>query len=215
MNRRLLRVLFAPLLLLAGGQAFALCGGPLGQNSWGRALDYRAPKDRELLILVEPHHFTVEVENLVRGVNVPLPGDIHYTLMRFVNHHRALNSMANWQIKNGFQEGKEYFAADCYFERAVAFTPDDPVVFIVWGNYLYRKKDFDRALEAYTEAQRLDANNPEVYYNLGLLYIELNDLEKARVNADKAYELGHPLMGLQRKLDRLTKSETTGKTTTK
>lgn len=203
MNRPILRSLLTLLFLLSAGQALAVCGGSLGQNSYGRPLDYRDAKDREYLIMIEPFHFTIQVENLERGMTSPLPDDIHYTLMRFVNHPRALNSMANWQLKYGFREGKEYFTADCYFERAAAFTPDDPIIYLVWGNYLYRKKEYQRALDIYQEAERLSPDSAEVHYNLGLLYIELKDLEKAKAHADRAYELGHPLPGLQMKLKRL------------
>lgn len=195
-------------MLALGGLAHAeTCGGSLGQNSWGRPLDYRNPSENDALELVERFHFTREIENLVKGINVPLPGDIHYTLMRFVNHYRALNSMANWQLKNGFREGQEYLTADCYFERAAAFTPEDPMIYLIWANYLYRKKDFNGALEQYKRSEELDPNSAEVHYNLGLLYIELKDLDKAREHADKAYSFGYPLPGLKNKLDRLSRTQ--------
>jgi tetratricopeptide (TPR) repeat protein len=193
-------------------QAQQVCGGSLGQNSWGRPLDYRDPGEQDSLDLVERFHFTRDTENLVKGVNVPLPGDIHYTLMRFVNHYRALNSMATWQLKNGFREGQEYFPADCYFERAAAFTPDDPMVYVIWGNYLFRKKDFPRALEIYGRAEELGPDNAEVHYNLGLLYIEMKDLVRAQEHADKAYSLGYPLPGLRNKLKRLLSAQASAAT---
>lgn len=212
MLKRLFRASLTLLLALTAQQALAVCGGSLAQNSWGRPLDYRNEKDREALKLIEPFHFTAEVENLERGITSPLPADIHYVLMRFLNHPRALNSMANWQLKNGFQEGKQYFIAECYFERAIAFTPDDPMIYLVWGNYLFRKKDYTKALEMYKEAELLDPENAEVHYDMGLLYIELKDLDAAREQADRAYELGYPLLGLQHKLERLSKNSTSKST---
>lgn len=185
-------------LLTGTDAAHAICGGPLGQNSWMRPLDYRDPKDDPHLKSIEGAHFDQETENLVRGMNEPLPGDIHYVLMRFVNHYRALNSMATWQLKNGFTQGRiEYLPVDCYFERAVAFTPDDPVIYIIWGNYLTRKKQYDRALTTYKEAERLDPENSEVHYDLGLLYLRLDDLDKAQTHARLAYAQDYPLPGLR------------------
>jgi tetratricopeptide (TPR) repeat protein len=189
-------------LLLLAQSAMALCGGGLDQNSWGRPLDYRSAEDRKLLRIVEPFHFTPKVENLEGGMTSPLPGDIHYTLMRFVNHYRALNSMANWQLKNGFKPGGEHFPAECYFERATTFTPRDPVLYVIWGNYLYRKKEFPRALEIYNQALGLDDNNADTHYSLGLLYLEMNDVVRAQQHADRAYALGYPLPGLRNKLQR-------------
>lgn len=203
MRASAVRAIGAVALILGCGPALAICGGSLGQNSFGQPLDYRDPALSDTLALVERFHFTMEVETLQKGVNEPLPGDIHFTLMRFVNHYRALNAMATWQLKNGFREGTEVFVADCYFERAVAFTPDDAVIYLIWGNYLAKKKQYEDALATYQEAERLDADNPEVHYNLGLLYIEMKDLEQAKVHADKAYELGYPLLGLRNKLKRL------------
>lgn len=196
------RIGAAAVLMLLAPSAWALCGGSLDQNSWNRPLDYRGTEDRKLLRMVEPFHFTPEVENLERGKTSPLPGDIHYTLMRFVNHYRALNSMANWQLKHGFKPGGEHFPAECYFERATAFTPRDPVLYVIWGNYLFRKKEFDRALEIYNVGLGLDENNADAHYNMGLLYIEKNDLVKAQYHADRAYALGYPLPGLRNKLNR-------------
>ncbi len=189
-------------MVLVAQSAHALCGGSLDQNSWARPLDYRSPEDRKLLRIVEPFHFTPKVENLEGGMTSPLPGDIHYTLMRFVNHYRALNSMANWQLKNGFKPGGEHFPAECYFERATTFTPNDPVLYVIWGNYLYRKKEFPRALEVYQKALSLDDNNADTHYSLGLLYLEMNDVERAQQHADRAYALGYPLPGLKNKLQR-------------
>lgn len=188
----------AALLMTGADAAHAICGGSLGQNSWMRPLDYRDPKDEPHLKSIEGAHFDKDTENLVKGMNEPLPGDIHYVLMRFVNHYRALNSMATWQLKNGFTLGRiEYLPAECYFERAVAFTPEDPVIYVIWGNYLTRKKEYDRALSTYKEAERLDPDSAEVHYNLGLLYLKLDDVDNARTHAKAAYAGDYPLPGLR------------------
>ena len=72
--------------------------------------------------------------------------------------------MANWQLKNqNHVRGvlDEYFPADCYFERALAYTPDDPLIWMIWGNYVFRMKDYDRAVKIYTRAEELAPEDPE------------------------------------------------------
>jgi tetratricopeptide (TPR) repeat protein len=187
---------------LAAPAANAFCGPPLNVNHWGMPVDYRDPKEEYKRNIVERYHFTPEIENLEKGLNGPLPGDIHYTLIQLVNHHRALQAMANWQLKHPHKANDEFFPADCYFERALAFTPDDPLLYMIWGNYVFRKKEYDRAVRIYREAERLAPQDPEVQYNLGLLYTELKDYEKAKQYAIRAYAQNYPLPGLRNKLKR-------------
>jgi tetratricopeptide (TPR) repeat protein len=185
---------------LAQSQAYAFCGPPLDQNHWSMPVDYRDPKEKYKKDIVERFHFTPEIENLIKGQNGPLPGDIHYTLIQLVNHHRALQAMANWQLKHPRKPGDEFFPADCYFERALAFTPDDPLIYMIWGNYVFKLKDYSRAVEIYQRAEALAPDDPEVHYNLGLLYAELKEYDKAKEHAIKAYAQNYPLPGLRNKL---------------
>lgn len=192
--------LFALLLCAAASTAGAFCGPPLEVNHWGMPIDYRDPNKTYERNIVERYHFTPEIEALQKGLNGPLPGDIHYTLIQLVNHHRALQAMATWQLKNPRKPSDEYFPADCYFERALAFTPDDPLIFMIWGNYAFRNKEYDRAVTIYQRAEELAPNDPEVQYNLGLLNVELKNYEKAKGYAQKAYAQRYPLPGLRNKL---------------
>ena len=66
-----------------------------------------------------------------------------------------------------------------------------------------KRGNFDDALLLYDSALKREPHNAEVYYNLGLLYVDLDDFEQARASAEKAYGLGYPLPGLRRKLERL------------
>lgn len=203
MNTRLVCPALFTLLVCAAPAAGAFCGPPLEQNHWGMPVDYRDPNETYKRNIVERFHFTPEIENLQKGLNGPLPGDIHYTLIQLVNHHRALQAMANWQVKHPRKDTDEFYPADCYFERALAFTPNDPLIYMIWGNYVYRIKEYDRAVLIYKRAEELAPNDPEVQYNLGLLNIELKNYDKAKEYAQKAYAQHYPLPGLRNKLKRL------------
>ena len=203
MNTRLIRPALLALLTCAAPSAGAFCGPPLEMNHWGMPVDYRDPNETYKRNIVERYHFTPEIESLQKGLNGPLPGDIHYTLVQLVNHHRALQSMANWQVKHPRKDSDEFYPADCYFERALAFTPNDALIYMIWGNYVYRIKEYDRAVLIYKRAEELAPNDPEVQYNLGLLHIELKNYDKAKEYAQKAYAQNYPLPGLRNKLKRL------------
>jgi tetratricopeptide (TPR) repeat protein len=68
------------------------------------------------------------------------------------------------------------------------------------GNLAEARDILQKGLKA-TEGQ-----SAEINYNLGLISLELGDIEAASGYADAAYRLGYPLLGLRRKLDRLRAS---------
>jgi tetratricopeptide (TPR) repeat protein len=160
--------------------------------------DYTNPDHQEKLITVNENHFAPEVENLTKGQSSYIGGDLTYVLRASPNHHRALQSMANLAVKEKTQkpEGSEY-TVECWFDRAMRFKPNDGMVRLVYGVHLNRIGKVDKALEQFIEADRLQPNNANINYNLGLLYFKKKEYEKARTHAKKAYGLGFPLPGLK------------------
>jgi tetratricopeptide (TPR) repeat protein len=90
--------------------------------------------------------------------------------------------------------------AECYFDRAIRWRPNDPNVYLVQGIYLQLKGDLDAALKAYKKSESLQPNSADLQYNLGLLYFERKQYNLAKVHAKRAYQLGYPLPGLRHKL---------------
>jgi len=197
--------------------AAELCGGPLTDNNFDRPLDYTSDQDKygygegqkNKLNLVESFHFNRDVELLISGMQAPLPADIHYTLKHFPNHYRALHSMAQWQLQNPNPRNEEcnciawLLPAECYFTRAITFTPKDPVLYYLLGIYLHQKGELDRAFEAYNDAKNLGIDNSEYFYNFGLLLVDMKDFPAAREYAHQAYARGVPFPGLRNKLQKL------------
>ncbi|MDJ0741179.1 MAG: hypothetical protein QNJ91_15800 [Gammaproteobacteria bacterium] len=183
---------------------------------WGEAQGY-GPFDyttagSKRLHLVESHHFTPSVEQLVRGKNSKDPGgDLDYTLRAFPNHHRALWSMSRYHLRRLKGLNPEALLrrattqtgnppAECYFQRALAFAPEDAIVRVVFGVYLHRRSQLDSALKQYQAAEKTLPNHAELAYNLGLLYLDMGNIETARSYAERAALLGYPLTGLHRKV---------------
>lgn len=186
-------------LLLIGGHASALCGGPLDQNNFRRPIDINDPLESSKVNLVVKHHFTPEVAALVKGSTAELPGDIHYTLRHIPNHYGALDAMARFQLrKPGLSE--RYWTVDCYFERAFAFRPRDSRLHLLYGTYLHRAKRSQEALREYELAEALGLTSSELYYNLGLLLYDLGDRKRSADYARRAYAAGYPLPALREKL---------------
>lgn len=163
--------------------------------------DYTNAEDREGLQVVEQFHFTPSVEGLIHGASGPLGADISYTLEHFPNHHRALASLTKLALrdKNRKPNGARY-TVDCFYDRALRYTPKDARVRSLYGSYLLALGQADAALEQLEKAAELEPENPTAHYNLGLLYLRKKDYDKARASAEKAYGMGFPLDGLKNKL---------------
>jgi tetratricopeptide (TPR) repeat protein len=169
--------------------------------------DHRANK----IPIVDTNHFLPEIEALIRVPNGlgSIMNNLDYTLRAVPNHHRALASVALYSLRGMPQES--YRTADCYFDRALRFKPDDGVVHGIYASYLQRKGKFAEAETEYREALRLlPQDNSEVRYNLGLLYsdpkfTDAKKLEQAKQYAIEAYTLGYPLRGLRNRLARAGK----------
>jgi len=200
----------AAVLLMMTDSAFAQyasteCGDL--ENAFG-PFDYADPANavpqgnepESKLHLVERAHFTADVENLVRGFTsfTALP-DLEYTLRAFPNHHRALNSIANYHIKNNAKKIGLY-SIDCWFDRAMRFRPDDAVVRLIYAIYLARTDQKKSALEQYQTALELQPDSAETHYNIGLLYFDMQKYDLAFEHAEMAYDLGYPLPGLRKRL---------------
>jgi tetratricopeptide (TPR) repeat protein len=163
-------------------------------------LDYRITPPDEIEF-VEVRHFPSHVERLQRGEKGTVGGDIAYTLRSFPNHPRALRSAAEWQRRhNGLLPPDMQFTAACWFDRAIAFRPDDAQVRVVLAFELLKSKKSAAAIEQVSKAEQLAKGNPQIHYNVGLLYFELKEYDKSMANARIAYEQGFDLPGLKDKL---------------
>ena len=181
---------------VADAQEVRGCGNL--SNAFG-PYDYRDPDARGYpLHIVEGAHFTPEVEALQKGHTGYLVGDLDYTLRAFPNHHRALNAISRYALLGGRGwTNPSVRSADCYFERAVAFRPDDETVHLLYANYLAKRGDVEGATKHYEEALRIAPSAPEVAYDAGLFFFKQGDMARAKDLARIAYAGGYPLPGLK------------------
>lgn len=194
-----LLVLFALMASFSAlAQSNALACGDL-KNGYG-PFDYRT--DRSKLEVVEQFHFTPEVEALIRGKSsAKLGQDLAYTLNAFPNHHRALMSVMRYgqKLKTPQPEDMQY-SVECYFQRALRFRPDDTVARMIYATFLSTNGRSPEALRELDQAEKLAGDNAFTYYNLGLIYLDMKEYEKALTQAHKAMALGFNRTGLRDKL---------------
>lgn len=181
-----------------GHDLFGLpCVGGSGYGPY----DYTNPNHRgHNLSIVEGAHFTKEVESLVKGNRGSLIQDLDYTLRAFPNHHRALYAMMRYQKKVKRPAGASYPAVECYFQRAILFSPNDHRVMQLYANYLIKKKQFDMAESIYKKALNVPRAPATINYSLGLLYFDMKKFDDAVEQAKIAYGAGIKKSKLARKL---------------
>lgn len=160
---------------------------------------------RSQLEVVEESHFNEDVESLTKGMSASAMGDIHYTLQTWPNHHRALNSAFRYRLQHREQwalgdNTAQNYPAECYLQRAIKFSPNDPIPYMLHGMLMHQMKQYDAALKSYRQANRLRPDDLVTEYNMGLTLVELKMFGEAQRVADKVYAADFPLPGLQRKL---------------
>jgi tetratricopeptide (TPR) repeat protein len=171
-------------------------------NAYG-PWDYTNPEHfSQRLFVVERAHFTQDVFNLKnagrRFERSPPGGGIDYTLRAFPNHHRALDALVRLVIRDKTKKPADMnYTIDCFFARAMEFNPKDPTVPMIYGTYFYRIEQYKEALNWYKFSESIGKPTAELYYNMGLTSVKLNDIESAQTYATKAYDLGYPLPWLR------------------
>jgi tetratricopeptide (TPR) repeat protein len=153
------------------------------------------------LEVVEENHFTTEIEKLQEGQSTTPIGEIHYTLMVWPNHHRALQSALQFRLQNrGDWAINNASPAECVLQRAIKFSPNDPIPYMLHGLLMHRAKQYEKALTSYRAANRLRPNDIITQYNMGLTLVELKKYREAAQLAKKVYNVNFPLPGLKKKL---------------
>lgn len=160
-----------------------------------------------LLRIVEHGHFTPEVEALVRGKTSATPGhDISYTLHAFPNHHRALLAMiALGEKENTLKPSGAPYSVECWIRRAIAWRQDDQIVRMIYASYLAKASRSGEAEQQLNVAATIAGDNAFTHHNIGLIYFDMKNYQKALIHAQVAYRLGLGIPTLREKLKSLGK----------
>lgn len=179
----------------------AACGSL--ENGTAGPFDYRDPTNARTLYALNLNHFSRGVQTLQGGqTTVYVLGDLDFLLRHFPNHHAALQVTARYFLQGG--SPLRFRTAECYFDRAIRFAPDDLQVRLLFAMYLQKKGQLQDAIDQVETALALSTDpSMELHYNVALFYIDVKEFQKANYHASVAYAMGYPLPGLRDKLQRL------------
>ncbi|PKO90621.1 MAG: hypothetical protein CVU16_10060 [Betaproteobacteria bacterium HGW-Betaproteobacteria-10] len=78
---------------------------------------------------------------------------------------------------------------------------------MIYATFLYKNSRSGEALKQADEAvaESHGEGSANLYYNIGLVYLDLKQYDKALSNAHLAYQMGFPLPGLRDRLKRAGK----------
>ena len=113
--------------------------------------------------------------------------------------------MMRYQLKVPRPANATYAPIECYFQKAIAFSPNDYRVMQLYSNYLTKKNHPKMAESVYKRALKINNAPLDINYALGILYVEMNELDKAVEQAKIVYDRGFKKTKLARKLKKVNR----------
>ena len=109
-------------------------------------------------------------------------------------------SALSFKQKTDMPSGSRY-TMDCWFQRAIAFRPDDHIVRMIYASFLVNKGGRnDEADFQLKQAAQDSESNAFTYRNIGLIYLDMKRYGEALEYAHKSISLGLAGGPLQEKL---------------
>ena len=113
-------------------------------------------------------------------------------------------SLAATSIARAYREKGEPEEALAFIGESIDAHPDYSPAYSL-ASLVYRDAgNLDKARQVLLEGNdACDGSSAEIHYFLGLIFLDLGDVDAAEVHAKLAYNLGYPLPGLMSRLNRL------------
>lgn len=159
--------------------------------------DYYLPSSHPTgrLASVESFHLKPVPELLAQNKLEYAYDELAFVIAFFPNHPKALDLMTQVAAR-----AKQPQVAEKHFRDAFELYPNRAQTHMLYGNFLSKNGQRDKAIESYKRAIELDPNYAEGHYNLGLAYYHQKKYDLANTHAQTAYGYGYPLPGLERML---------------
>ena len=78
--------------------------------------------------------------------------------------------------KNNFDQAMEEY------KKAIELKPEDAEAYVIRAKAYYKNGDFDLAMDDYEKARELNSDDAEAYYNLGLVWMQRQNWQDAKLN---------------------------------
>ena len=168
-------------------KGFSCTGGTQGYGPY----DYTKTNEREKIPIVEQYHFPKNTEYLIKPVQGNFAGDFDYTLRAVPNHHRALLSLTRYQIQLNTKlknTQKPFSPVECYFQRAINFSPRDATTRALYAYYLHKVGQNEQAMKFYDQAASMSPDSTKILYSFSLFLLDIKKYDKAVEIAHKVYK---------------------------
>ncbi len=160
------------------------------------------------LPIVEEYHFGKKIQQLQPPeTGGTIAGGIMYTLTAFPNHLVALKTLINYQ---SLYQHLDYLkerekkpvspAVECYFLRAINFSPKDTAVRILFALYLKKIEQFELADKYYQQVIAMAPEQLRFRYLYGLFLVKLKKYEQAKEQAEIIYKENYSNQKLKKAL---------------
>lgn len=144
---------------------------------------------------IEKNHLQKGIDKVKKGQFEFAWNEFAFLLHYFPNHPHALQIISDLSLQ---MEDKA--RAIKYFDRATKLYPQEAPTYALYGIFLTKIGQPQKAITLYQKAIEIDGKPAEYYYHLGLAYLAMHDYKNANLSAQKAYRLDYPLPGLKDKL---------------
>ncbi len=117
-------------------------------------------------------------------------------------------AMYSVAIARAYRGLKEYDTAIRFLEEVIKHHPQRINAYTLLGLIYKDKKDIVAAKKIFLQGNEIaDEKSSEILYMLGLLSIDIGEVDEAKKYADQAAKLGYPLTGLDRKIKKFEASK--------
>lgn len=172
----------------AGGKRLAICHynaarAYAGLDMNGQALEHYEKALQAMPRLVQAHN------NIGMVLNQLARFDEAIEHFKKAIQHDPLFAPAYYGLGVALQSTGDDFNAAFAYQKALTFNPDSYPSWVNLGLICYTIKNYEVAVNCYTEAIAISAHDPEVFYDLGLAHLAQGQLKEASAAFGHALEL--------------------------
>lgn len=71
-----------------------------------------------------------------------------------------------------------------FFDNAIKSSPGNVLPYMAKADFLWEEEQYDQAIETFKEVIKLDQSYEDAYYNIGLVYLEMDSIDMAHKHFD-------------------------------
>ncbi|MCV2886031.1 tetratricopeptide repeat protein [Aestuariibacter sp. AA17] len=146
------------------------------------------------------HHYCAGIHEESRGKLQQAKYEYFFTYARMPREH-YLYGLIGVRLANVFYKMGNVEEAHKMASSTISTHPRYSGGYVIKGILFSRQGEYQKVIDILEEGMKnVSPKSSEMSYHLGLAYLELNKLDKAKEYAIQAYEMGYNLPGLKQRL---------------